>query len=222
MKSSKKWQEYRVLCLYFIPFLSLSESTSFTVHDSHVLHQLAVIPDFKPVCFLHAFYNTENLPCLISLHLLHLNLSWWRLPSWLHCINFLVVVKVCVWQSLEMSAFKTLRCISCYISLWKGDRSKISICLSTEVTSWHSSCLISSSVCIAWNRGLKMYLAWMESEASCFLLCISVCRVAVSRAGLYLKYSQNLKCMYVERFFKMFPDETLKRISITDWDVALL
>lgn len=61
-----------------------------------------------------------------------------------------------------------------------------------------------------------MYLAWMESEASCFLLCISVCRVAVSRAGLYLKYSQNLKCMYVERFFKMFPDETLKRISITD------
>lgn len=156
-----------------------------------------MIPDFKPVSFQHTFYNTENFPCLISLLLLHLNLSWWRLPSWLYCINFLVVVKACVWQSLEMTAFKTLKCISCYISLWKGDRNKISIYLSTEVTSWYISCLISSSVGIAWNWGLKMYLSWMKSEAIYFVLYISVCRVAASRSALYLKYSQNLACMHV-------------------------
>lgn len=156
-----------------------------------------MIPDFKPVSFQHTFYNTENLPCLISFLLLHLNLSWWRLPFCLHCVNFLVVVKVCVWQSLEMSAFKTLKCISCYMSLWKGDRSKIFICLSTQVTSWYISCLICSSVGIAWNWGLKMYLSWMKSEASYFVLYISVCLVAASRPVLYLKYSQNLTCMYV-------------------------
>lgn len=42
-----------------------------------------------------------------------------------------------------------------------------------------------------------MYLSWMKSETSYFVLYISVCRVDASRSGLYLKYSQNLKYMYV-------------------------